>query len=85
VTRLLKVMRVENVITDEDMELIHQPIDFMGQNIYNGYYIRMGADGKPEYVDRPAGFCDAEAHCEGFRILVSEGNEDEWRDIEYEQ
>lgn len=43
-------------ITDEDMELIHQPIDFMGQNIYNGYYIRMGDDGKPEYVDRPAGF-----------------------------
>ncbi len=38
------------------MELIHQPIDFMGQNIYNGYYIRRGADGRPEYVDRPAGF-----------------------------
>lgn len=43
-------------ITDADMELIHQPIDFMGQNIYNGYYIRMGADGKPEYVGRHAGF-----------------------------
>lgn len=43
-------------ITDEDMKLIHQPIDFMGQNIYNGYFIRMGKDGKPEYVDRPAGF-----------------------------
>ena len=43
-------------ITDEDMELIHQPIDFMGQNIYNGYYIRCGKDGKPEYVDRPEGF-----------------------------
>lgn len=43
-------------ITEADMELIHQPIDFMGQNIYNGYYIRRGADGRPEYVDRPAGF-----------------------------
>ncbi|MBO5146153.1 MAG: beta-glucosidase [Lachnospiraceae bacterium] len=43
-------------ITEADMELIHQPIDFMGQNIYNGYYIRRGEDGKPEYVDRPAGF-----------------------------
>ncbi|MBE5876078.1 MAG: beta-glucosidase [Lachnospiraceae bacterium] len=43
-------------ITKEDMELIHQPLDFMGQNIYNGYYIRAGKDGKPEYVDRGPGF-----------------------------
>ena len=43
-------------ITDEDMELIHQPLDFMGQNIYNGYFIRAGKDGKPEYVDRGPGF-----------------------------
>ena len=43
-------------ITEADLELIHQPIDFLGQNIYNGYYIRRGADGRPEYVDRPAGF-----------------------------
>lgn len=35
-------------ITQEDMELIHQPLDFMGQNIYNGYWIRQGKDGKPE-------------------------------------
>lgn len=43
-------------ITEKDMELIHQPIDFMGQNIYNGYMIRAGKDGEPEFVDRPAGF-----------------------------
>lgn len=43
-------------ITEADLELIHQPIDFMGQNIYNGYYIRRGADGRPEYLDRPVGF-----------------------------
>lgn len=42
-------------ITKEDMELIHQPLDFMGQNIYNGYMIRCGKDGKPEYVDRALG------------------------------
>ncbi len=42
-------------ITEEDMELIHQPLDFMGQNIYNGYCIRQGADGNPEYVARPDG------------------------------
>ena len=43
-------------ITQEDMELIHQPLDFMGQNIYNGYWIQQGEDGKPQYVDRPADF-----------------------------
>lgn len=44
------------VITDEDMKLIPQPIDFYGQNIYNGRCIRMGTDGRPEEVRRPAGF-----------------------------
>lgn len=43
-------------MTQEDMELIHQPLDFMGQNIYNGYYVRAGADGEPEFVDREPGF-----------------------------
>lgn len=43
-------------ITEEDMELISQPLDFMGQNIYNGYMVRQGADGEIEFVDRPAGF-----------------------------
>ena len=42
-------------ISEEDMELIHQPLDFMGQNIYNGYYIRAGENGKPEYVEREPG------------------------------
>lgn len=44
------------VITDEDMKLISQPIDFYGQNTYNGRCIRMGTDGRPEEVRRPAGF-----------------------------
>lgn len=44
------------VITQEDMELIHQPIDFMGQNIYNGYIVRAGKNGEPEFVGRPAGY-----------------------------
>lgn len=43
-------------ITDEDMKLISQPIDFYGQNIYNGKCVRMGSDGKPELVKRDAGF-----------------------------
>ena len=44
------------VITKEDIELIAQPIDFMGQNIYNGYMVRAGADGEPEYVEREPGY-----------------------------
>ena len=42
-------------ITEEDMKLIAQPLDFMGQNIYNGYIIRAGADGEPEFVPLPDG------------------------------
>ncbi|MBQ0001311.1 MAG: beta-glucosidase [Clostridiales bacterium] len=37
-------------ITEEDMQLIHQPLDFMGQNIYNGYLVRCGEDGEPEMM-----------------------------------
>lgn len=43
-------------ITDEDMELIHQPLDFMGQNVYNGYTVKRAADGGVEYVERYPGF-----------------------------
>lgn len=43
-------------ITKEDMELISQPIDFYGQNIYNGKEVRMGDNGKAEYVERFLGF-----------------------------
>lgn len=43
-------------IKKEDMELIHQPLDFMGQNIYNGYYVKAGADGEPEFVERNPGY-----------------------------
>lgn len=43
-------------ITDEDMELISQPLDVYGQNIYNGKCIRMGEDGKPQEVKPWDGF-----------------------------
>ena len=48
-------------ITKEDMELISQPIDFFGQNIYNGYMIRAGKNGEPEYVDREPGYAKTAA------------------------
>lgn len=43
-------------ITKEDMELISQPLDFMGQNVYNGYMVRRASDGGVEYVNRYPGF-----------------------------
>ena len=44
------------VITEEDMKLIAQPLDFMGQNIYNGYAVRAGKNGEPEYAHREPGY-----------------------------
>lgn len=43
-------------ITKEDMSLISQPIDFYGQNIYNGVKVQMGEDGKPVVLDRYEGY-----------------------------
>ena len=42
-------------ITEEDMKLISQPIDFYAQNIYTGKETRAGVDGKPEIVERYPG------------------------------
>ena len=42
-------------ITDEDMELISQPIDFYGQNIYNGHEWAVDSNGKAVPVERPVG------------------------------
>ena len=44
------------VITDEDMELISQPLDFLGLNIYNGKYVsaKNGVSGNPQGFPRTA-------------------------------
>lgn len=42
-------------ITAEDMALIHQPIDFYGQNIYNGHEIGVDSNGNPVMLERPVG------------------------------
>lgn len=44
------------VITEEDMKLISQPLDFMGENIYNGIMLEADEKGDPVYVDRAPGF-----------------------------
>ena len=42
-------------ITDEDMKLINQPLDFYGNNIYNGQEIRADENGNPQNVTRKVG------------------------------
>ena len=39
----------------DDLETIAQPLDFCGVNIYQGQYVRAGADGKPEEMPMPVG------------------------------
>jgi len=39
-----------------DLELIAQPTDFLGLNIYSGDFIRAGKDGKPEVLPFPRQF-----------------------------
>lgn len=43
-------------ITQKDMALISQPLDFMGENIYNGIMLEADENGDPKYVDREPGF-----------------------------
>ena len=43
-------------ISKEDLELINQPIDFIGQNIYNGFPISAGRDGEVVYAERDRGY-----------------------------
>jgi beta-glucosidase len=41
--------------TDAEMEIIHQPIDFYGVNIYTAGTVRAGENGKAEGVESPQG------------------------------
>lgn len=43
-------------IRKEDLQLMAQPLDLYGQNIYNGLPVRMGEDGKPQILKRYDGF-----------------------------
>lgn len=45
-------------ITKEDIALIHQPLDFLGQNIYNGYYIKADENKKPVGLPMPVGYTE---------------------------
>ena len=43
-------------ITKEDLQLISQPLDFLGQNIYNGYQVGEGEKGEYVYPKRKSGY-----------------------------
>ncbi|RRJ94254.1 beta-glucosidase [Opitutaceae bacterium TAV4] len=45
----------------KDFELISLPTDFLGQNIYSGYFVRAGKGGKPEQLPFPPGYPRADA------------------------
>lgn len=44
-----------------DFDLISQPTDFIGLNIYTGYFVRAGKHGKPERLPFPSGFPRADS------------------------
>ncbi|HKB92519.1 MAG TPA: GH1 family beta-glucosidase [Opitutaceae bacterium] len=44
-----------------DFKLISLPTDFLGMNIYTGYFVRAGADGKPETLPLPAHYPQADS------------------------
>ena len=52
-------------ITEDDLRLINQPIDFYAQNIYQGSEIKAGSDGEPIVVEYPK---DAPLTCMGWPI-----------------
>lgn len=47
-------------IREEDMELIHQPLDFLGQNIYNGYQV-CAAENGTQRLPRTPGYAHTDA------------------------
>ncbi len=46
-------------VTDADLKLIAQPIDFTGYNCYSGWLVRAKPDGSPENVPNPWGIGNA--------------------------
>ncbi|MEC8321763.1 MAG: GH1 family beta-glucosidase [Planctomycetota bacterium] len=45
----------EGLDVESDLAEMHEPIDFLGLNIYQGGRVRAGADGRPEGVPHPVG------------------------------
>ncbi len=43
-------------VTDNDMKIIAQPLDFYGMNIYSCGFVKAGKSGRPEHVALPVGY-----------------------------
>jgi beta-glucosidase len=48
-------------VTPGDLQLIGQPTDFLGLNIYTANYVRRGRDGRPEQLPLPASYPKADS------------------------
>lgn len=48
-------------VQPDDFELISQPTDFLGLNIYTGVYVRATVEGRPEVLPFPDGYPTADA------------------------
>jgi beta-glucosidase len=48
-------------VAPADFELITQPTDFLGMNIYTGVVVRQGADGQPQVVPYPEHYPTADS------------------------
>lgn len=44
-----------------DFDLIAQPLDFMGLNVYTGYFVRADAAGEPEVLEYPRSYPEADS------------------------
>lgn len=55
-TGLKKYAKYLPEFTEEEMQLINQPIDFFGQNIYNGYPVHRAENGEIEFPEREFGY-----------------------------
>lgn len=48
-------------VASGDFELISQPTDFLGLNIYSGEIVRRGEDGRPQHIAYPENFPTADS------------------------
>ena len=47
---------LKDKVNPADLEIIHQPIDFIGLNIYNGSEMAPTKDGRYQYIDKYPGY-----------------------------
>jgi beta-glucosidase len=61
------VSRDRAVAQPSDFDLIGQPVDFQGMNLYTGKYVRAGKRGRPEFLPLPPGY--PESHVDWLKFV----------------